>query len=56
MKGSDHFPLETQMTQVVTRVEKFIKANLTCALLGGFLETVDFTLMGILRSVFAWAQ
>ena len=33
------------MTQVVTRVENFIKANSMRALLGGILETVDFTLM-----------
>ena len=46
MEGSDHCPLETQMTQVVTRVEKSIKANLMRALLGGFPATVDITLMG----------
>ena len=34
------------MTQVVTRVEKFIKAKLMRALLCGFLGTIDFTLMG----------
>ena len=46
MQGFDHFPQETQMTEVVTRVEKFIKAKLTRALLGGFLATVIFTLTG----------
>ena len=46
MKGSDHFPLETQMTHVVKRVKKSVKANLMRVLLGDFLGTVDFTLMG----------
>ena len=45
MEGSDRFPLETQMTQLVTRVEKPIKAKLMRALFGGFLGTVDITLM-----------
>ncbi len=46
MEGSDHILLEAQMTQLVTRVEKSIKANLMRALLGGFRGSVDFTLMG----------
>ena len=46
MQGFDHFPLETQMIEVVTRVEKIIKAKLTRALLGDFLGTVDFALTG----------
>ncbi len=34
------------MTQLVKRVKKSVKANLMRVLLGDFLGTVDFTLMG----------